>query len=138
MFQLLDIINYLKSYDIRKQREKADKKTRDIILKAFNYRGFKKGSRSIKMTLENKFGITFNKKSIKRIMRKYNIVCPFRKSNPYKSLAKATKEHKIVENILKRNLKQDIPGKVLLTYITIFITQQKLYGLFVDNKRYIY
>ena len=110
--------NYLKSYNIRKQRERADKKTRDIILKAFNYRGFTKGSRSIKMTLENKFGITFNRKRIQRIMRKYNIVCPFRKSNPYKRIAKATKEHRVVENILKRNFKQEIPGKVLLTDIT--------------------
>lgn len=57
--------NYLKYYDIRKQCEKDDKKIRDIILKSFNYKGFKKGSRSIKMTLENKFGINFNRKEFK-------------------------------------------------------------------------
>ncbi len=85
---------------------------------AFNYRGYKKGSRTIKMLLENKFGIIFNRKKIQRIMRKYNIVCPIRKANPYKQIAKATKEHSVVPNKLNRNFKQDIAGKVLLTDIT--------------------
>ena len=65
--------------------ENKDLKSRDIILKAFNYRGYKKGFRSIKMTLENEFGVIMNRKKIQRIMRKYNIICPIRKSNPYKS-----------------------------------------------------
>ena len=51
-------------------------------------------------------------------MRKFNIVCPIRKPNPYKCIAKATKEHTVVPNLLNRNFKQDIPGKILLTDIT--------------------
>ena len=76
---------FLKSTDLKKYREANDLKTKQIILKAFNHRGYKKGSRSIKMTLENEFGIKMNRKKIQRIMRKYNIICPIRKSNPYKS-----------------------------------------------------
>lgn len=110
--------SYLKSSDVRITKEKSDLKSRNIILKAFNYRGFKKGSRTIKMILENKFNIIFNRKKIQRIMRKYNIICPFRKANPYKRLAKATKEHRTVANLLNRNFKQGMPGKVLLTDIT--------------------
>ena len=110
--------NYLKSKNIRQQRENEDILIRDVILKAFNYRGYKKGSRSIKMTLENEFKISYSRKRIQRIMRKYNIVCPIRKANPYKRIAKATKEHSVVPNLLNRNFKQDIPGKVLLTDIT--------------------
>lgn len=110
--------NYLKSKDIRQQRENEDILVRDVILKAFNYRGYKKGSRSIKMTLENEFKINYSRKRIQRIMRKYNILCPIRKANPYKRIAKATKEHSVVPNLLNRNFKQDIPGKVLLTDIT--------------------
>ena len=87
-------------------------------MKAFNYKGYKKGSRSIKMVLENKFNIVYNRKRIQRIMKKFNIVCPIRKANPYKRIAKATKEHTVVPNILERNFKQNIPGKVLLTDIT--------------------
>ena len=81
---------FLKSTDLKKYREANDLKTKQIILKAFNHRGYKKGSRSIKMTLENEFGIKMNRKKIQRIMRKYNIVCPIRKANPYKRIAKAT------------------------------------------------
>ena len=68
----------------RNTKENKDLKSRDIILKAFNHRGYKKGFRSIKMTLENEFGVIMNRKKIQRIMRKYNIICPIRKSNPYK------------------------------------------------------
>lgn len=70
------------------------------------------------MTLQNTFGINYNRKRIQRIMRKYKIVCPIRKTNPYKRIAKATKEHSVVPNLLNREFKQNIPGKVLLTDIT--------------------
>lgn len=110
--------NYLKSKDLRKQREDEDLLVRDVILKAFNYRGYKKGSRSIKMILENEFKVIYSRKRIQRVMRKYNIICPIRKANPYKRIARATKEHSVVPNLLNRNFKQDIPGKVLLTDIT--------------------
>lgn len=109
---------FLKSTEFRKHREANDLKAKEIILKAFNHRGYKKGSRSIKMTLENEFGIKMNRKKIQRIMKKYNIVCPIRKANPYKRMAKATKEHRVVENKLNREFKQNIPGKILLTDIT--------------------
>lgn len=110
--------SYLKCNDKRKQREEADMVVRDTILIAFNHRGYKKGSRSIKMTLENEFNIVYSRKRIQRIMKKYNIVCPIRCANPYKRIAKATKEHSVVPNLLNRELKQGIPGKVLLTDIT--------------------
>jgi len=110
--------NYLNSKDTRFEREQRDLEARDLILKAFNRRGYKKGSRSIKMILENEFNVVYSLIRIRRIMRKYNIVCPFRKANPYKRIAKATKEHVVVKNILNREFKQATPGKVLLTDIT--------------------
>ena len=110
--------SYLKASDTRLEREQKDLKAKEIILKAFNRRGYKKGSRSIKMILENEFDLTFSRKKIQRIMNKYGIVCPHRKSNPYKKIAKATKEHRVVPNMLNRDFKQGIPGKVLLTDIT--------------------
>jgi putative transposase len=109
---------FLNTYYSRKTNEDNDIKSKEIILKAFNYRGYKKGSRSIKMILKNKFGIIMNRKKIQRIMRKYNIICPIRKSNPYRRMAKATKEHRVISNKLNREFKQNIPGKILLTDIT--------------------
>lgn len=110
--------HYLKTAPARAKKENDDLKVRDIILKAYDYRGYKKGSRSIKMTLENEFSITYSRKKIQRIMRKYSIICPIRKANPYRRMAKATKEHRVVPNLLQRNFKQGIPGKFLLTDIT--------------------
>lgn len=60
---------------------------RDLILKAINRRGYKKGSRSIKMTIEHDMGIVMNRKKIQRIMRKCGIVCPHRKPNLYAYLS---------------------------------------------------
>jgi putative transposase len=91
---------------------------KDIILKAFNRRGFKKGSRSIKMILENEFYIRYCRRKIQRIINKYEIVCPHRESNHYKKMAKATKEHQVVPNKLNREFKQGVSEKVLLTDIT--------------------
>jgi putative transposase len=102
----------------RQITEINDFRSKEIILKAYDFRRYKKGSRSIKMTLQNEFGIIMNRKKIQRIMRKYNIICPIRKANPYKRIAKATIEHRVVPNKLNRNFKQNTPGKVLLTDIT--------------------
>lgn len=110
--------NYLKTNEARVAKEQKDIEARDLILKAFNRRGYKKGSRSIKMTLEHDFTIVMNRKKIQRIMRKYGIKCPHRKANPYKQIAKATKEHRVVPNKLQRQFKQGVPGKVLLTDIS--------------------
>lgn len=96
---------FLNTQTYRNTKKDNDLKSRDIILKAFNHRGYKKGSKPIKMTLENKFGVIMNRKQIQRIMRKYNIICPIRKSNPYKRIAKATKEHRVVLNKLNREFK---------------------------------
>ena len=97
--------NYLKSYGIRKNKEERDLQLKEIILKAFDHRGYKKGSRSIKMVLEHEFNLIISRKCIQRIMRKYNIICPIRKANPYRRMLKATREHTVVPNLLNRNFK---------------------------------
>lgn len=110
--------SYFHADTTRIAREQTDLAAKELIMKAFDRRGYKKGSRSIKMVLENEFSIIYSIKKIRRIMRKYGIVCPHRKANPYKQMAKATKEHRTLPNSLQRNFKQGIPGLVLLTDIT--------------------
>jgi transposase InsO family protein len=110
--------NFLATKKFKEQKELNDLEARNLILKAFNRRGYKKGARSIKMILEREYDTVFNLKKISRIMRKYNIVCPHRKPNKYKQIAKATKEHRTCSNILNRKFKQEIPRKVLLTDIS--------------------
>ena len=82
------------------------------------------------MTLEGQFRIVYNLKRIRRIMKKYDIICPIRKANPYRRMMKATKEHRVLPNLLNREFKQNIPGKVLLTDIT--------YLFYGKGKRHIY
>jgi putative transposase len=108
----------LKSQERRKAREEQDKLLKKNILKAFNFKKRKKGSRQIKMTLMGQFNLNYNLKRIRRIMKKYDIFCPIRKANPYRRMAKATKEHTVLPNLLNRQFKQNVPGKVLLTDIT--------------------
>ena len=102
----------------RLAREAADLVVKDLILKVFNQRGYKKGSRQIKMTLENECGICYSLKRIPRIMRKYRIICPHRRPKPYRKILKATEEHRVVPHRLNREFRQETPGKVLLTDIT--------------------
>lgn len=109
---------FSKSKNLRNTKEIKDIKTKDIILKGFDHREYKKGSRSIKTTIENEFNIQMNRNKIQRIMRMYSIIFPIRKANPSKRIAKATQEHHVIPNILNREFKQDILGKVLLTDIT--------------------
>lgn len=98
-----------------------DLESKKIIMKAFVKKGYYNGARGIKMNLKNNFNINFNLKKIRRIMKKYRIECPHRKPNPYKRIAKATKEHRTLKNTLDRNFKQQTPFKVLLTDITYLI-----------------
>jgi len=108
----------LRSKEQREKRDAEDEIVKETILKAFNFKGRKKGARQIKMTLEGRYNITYNLKRIRRIMMKYDIVCPIRRANPYKKMIKATQEHRVLPNLLNREFKQEVPGKVLLTDIT--------------------
>ncbi|WP_274598770.1 IS3 family transposase [Anaerobacillus isosaccharinicus] len=96
-----------------------EKHVREMILKARNFnKRYKKGARQIKMTLAGQFNINYNLKRIRRIMNKYKIICPIRRANPYRKITKETQEHTVVPNLVNREFKQGIPGKVLFTDIT--------------------
>lgn len=112
--------NYYKEQSIQKRtmKHQADEIVKEEILKAYRFRRRHKGARQIKMTLQNHYGINYNLKRIRRIMKKFGIICPIRKANPYRRMAKATKEHRTCANELQRNFKQGVAGKVLLTDIT--------------------
>ena len=97
--------------------ELQDRKDFELILEAYNYRGYKKGSRSIYMRLLHK-GIVMNRKKIQRLMRKYHLFCPIRKQNPYKQMAKAVKLSTIADNIVNREFREHGPRMILLTDIT--------------------
>lgn len=110
--------NYFNNEDNRNIQHEKDEKDFEMILKSYNFKKRKKGARQIKMVLENEFNIIMNLKKIRRLMKKFNLICPIRKANPYKKLMKATKEHSVCENLVNRNFKPGIPYSVLLTDVT--------------------
>jgi len=59
-----------------------------------------------------------NRKKIRRLMKKYGLLCPIRKANPYRRMAKAMKTDKISENLVNREFKNHGPGMIVLTDIT--------------------
>lgn len=90
-----------------------------LILEAFKFRGYDKGSRSIQMRLLHLNPPTImNRKKIQRLMGKYNLYCPIRKVNPYRKMGKALQEAKTAPNTLNREFREHGARAVLLSDIT--------------------
>lgn len=117
---------WLDAAPARDRRDEQDRKDFDLILEAYRFRGYRKGARSIYMRLLH-IGVIMNVKKIRRLMKKFNLVCPIRKANPYRRMAKALATSNVAPNIVKREFKQE-PRKVLLTDITyLFFEGGKCY-----------
>lgn len=103
----------------RKSAEERDKQDFDLIVAAFQHRGYAKGARGIHMRLLHQNPpIRMNPKKIRRLMKKYGLVCPIRKVNPYRMQSKRLQENRVAPNILNRQFKAYGPRTVLLTDIT--------------------
>ena len=103
--------------DSSAKKEEQDKKDFELILLAYNYRGYDKGSRGIHMRLL-RAGIVMNRKKIQRLMRQFGLKCPIRNPNPYKQMAKAVEEGSVFKNVLARRFRENGPRTVILTDIT--------------------
>ena len=111
--------NWVASQKVRESREAYDRQEFELILEAYKYKGYDKGARGIHMRLlHGEEPVLMNIKKIKRLMNKYNLVCPIRKANPARRIAKAIKTSSIAQNLLNREFRKYGPRKVLLTDIT--------------------
>lgn len=103
----------------REKQELKDRADFEIILKAYNHRGYSKGAKGIYMHLiHQEKPIVMNLKKIRRLMKKYNLICPIRRANPYRRMAKALKTSNVAENLVNREFTKYGPRKILLTDIT--------------------
>lgn len=110
---------WVKAAPVREAQEEQDRKDFDLILSVYKKRGYKKGAQSIYMGLLHMDPpVVMNIKKIRRLMRKYNLVCPIRKANPYRQMAKALKTSNVADNLLQRQFEDYGPRMVLLTDIT--------------------
>lgn len=111
--------NWIASEKNRDLKEEQDRKNFEIILIAYNYKGYNKGARGIYMRLLHMDPpVIMNIKKIRRLMKKYHLFCPIRKANPYRRMAKALKTNNVADNLLNREFKLHGPRSILLTDIT--------------------
>lgn len=110
---------WLKAAPIREAAEEQDRRDFDLILEAYKVRGYKKGAESIYMNLLHRDPpVTMNLKKIRRLMKKYGLVCPIRRANAYRRMAKALKTSNVADNLLQMEFECYGPRMVLLTDIT--------------------
>ena len=118
--------NWVNSENTRIERENNDRRDFEIILQAYQYRGYDKGAKGIYMRLIHMNPpVIMNVKKIRRLMKKYNLFCPIRQANPYRRMAKALKTNNVADNILNREFKEHGPRMVLLTDITYILYNNK-------------
>ncbi len=104
-----------------KRQEDEDRDLADfaLIKAAYEFRGYKKGARSIYMRLLHQVPpVVMNLKKIRRLMKKYGLFCPFRRENPYRRMAQMMKTSHVAPNVVNRCFKPSVPRHVLLTDIT--------------------
>ena len=109
--------NWVNSEATRARKEAKDREDFELILEAYNFRGYKKGVLGINMRLLH-MGIIMNPKKIRRLMHRFNLFCPIRKANPYRRMAKALRTSNVADNLLNREFESHGPRMVLLTDIT--------------------
>lgn len=103
----------------RMQREEKDKADFELILRAYQHRGYAKGARGIYMQLLHlQPAVVMNIKKIRRLMAKYGLVCPIRKANPYRRTARMLKTNNVAENLVNREFEAHGPRAILLTDIS--------------------
>lgn len=114
--------NWIAKEPLRQHRVELDRSDFELILSAYNYRGYAKGARGIYMRLLHQSPpVIMNVKKIRRLMQKFDLRCPIRRANPYRRMAKAIKASNIAPNLLQRQFRDHGARKVLLTDITYLI-----------------
>ena len=108
---------WLSTAEERQMREEKDYMDFEKIKEAYAFRGYDKGVRGIHMRLL-RMGIAMNVKKIRRLCRKYGLVCKMRKANPYRRMAKALQTNSRASNILDRHFDGNQPRTTLCTDIT--------------------
>ena len=110
---------WIEAAPLRQSREATDSADYALVRQAYEFRGYKKGARSIYMRLLHlEPPVVMNIKKIRRLMKKYGLFCPIRQANPYRRMARAMQTSHVAKNEIQRQFKAYAPRKALLTDIT--------------------
>ena len=110
---------WIEAAPLRQSREETDGADYALVKQAYEFRGYKKGARSIYMRLLHLDPpVVMNIKKIRRLMKKYDLFCPIRQANPYRRMARAMQTSHVARNEIQRRFRAYAPRKTLLTDIT--------------------
>lgn len=99
-------------------KDKQDEIDFQCIKKVVDYKGFKKGSRTIYMMLPGMCDVHFGRAKILRLMKKYGCVCAVRKERPELKTYKENLKNNRKPNLLKRRFRLARPNEILLTDVS--------------------
>ena len=99
-------------------KDKQDEIDFQHIKTVMDYKGFKKGSRTIYMMLPGMCGVHFGRAKILRLMKKYGYVCTVRKERPELKTNRENLKNNRKPNLLKRRFRLARPNEILLTDVS--------------------
>lgn len=99
-------------------KERQDEIDFQHIRKVMDYKGFRKGTRTIYMMLPDICGVHFGRNKILRLMRKYNCICAIRRERTELKANRELLKNNRKPNLLKRGFRLAGPGEILLTDVS--------------------
>lgn len=99
-------------------KERQDEIDFQHIRKVMDYKGFRKGTRTIYMMLPDICGVHFGRNKILRLMRKYNCICAIRRERTELKSNRQNLKNNRKPNLLKRRFRLARPGEILLTDVS--------------------
>lgn len=99
-------------------KERQDEIDFQHIRKVMDYKGFRKGTRTIYMMLPDICGVHFGRNKILRLMRKYNCICAIRRERTELKASREILKNNRKPNLLKRMFRLASPGEILLTDVS--------------------
>ena len=99
-------------------KERQDEIDFEYIRKVMDYKGFRKGTRTIYMMLPDICGVHFGRNKILRLMRKYNCICAIRRERTELKTYRENLKSNRKPNLLKRMFRLARPGEILLTDVS--------------------
>ena len=99
-------------------KERQDEIDFEYIRKVMDYKGFRKGTRTIYMMLPDICGVHFGRNKILRLMRKYNCICAIRRERTELKTYRENLKSNRKPNLLKRRFRLARPGEILLTDVS--------------------
>lgn len=102
-----------------RKKEERDRADAELIREIIEYKGFRKGSRQIRLQLKKRKGIRMSRTKILRLIRKYHLIDQeIRPKTAYRQEFRRRLGELIKPNLLQRQFRLNRPGEVILTDVS--------------------